>query len=386
MGYERKRGKLAELNSLLRAAGRDRFALVVGATAVLSSVRYVITLDTDTELPRDSALQFVGAMAHPLNRPRFGTTGKRKAGERVTEGYGILQPRVSIGLPGANRSWFARLQQRRAGRRPVHARRLRRLPGRVRRRLVHRQGDLRRRRVRTRPRRTLSREPDPEPRPARGLLRAVGVAERRATLRGIPVHLSRRHRPATPLDPRRLAAGRVAAAARTGSRRATGGEPAVGAFAVEALRQPAAQPGPGRADPVAAGGLGGAGACLALDRGGDRGPRSAVGKRPAARSRAQAGRGPAAAAPGRRAPDGRRARGAGRPGARVPAVRGDDEPRRDRAHRMAPVRVAPTAAGMESVGRGRGGSPAGRWCNRTLRARSLAPGRCGLPRSSRRRP
>ncbi len=109
MGYERKRGKLAALNSLLRDAGRDDFSLVVGATAVLSGVRYVITLDTDTELPRDSALQFVGAMAHPLNRPRFGATGKRKPGERVTEGYGILQPRVSIGLPGANRSWFARL-------------------------------------------------------------------------------------------------------------------------------------------------------------------------------------------------------------------------------------------------------------------------------------
>ena len=107
MGYERKRGKLAALNSLLRDAGRD-FSLVVGATAVLSGVRYVITLDTDTELPRDSALQFVGAMAHPLNRPRFGATGKRKPGERVTEGYGILQPRVSIGLPGAT-SWFARL-------------------------------------------------------------------------------------------------------------------------------------------------------------------------------------------------------------------------------------------------------------------------------------
>jgi cellobiose phosphorylase len=109
MGYERKRGKLAELNSLLRDAGRDRFALVVGATAVLPSVRYVITLDTDTELPRESALQFIGAMAHPLNRPRFGVAGRSGAGERVTEGYGILQPRVSIALPGANRSWFARL-------------------------------------------------------------------------------------------------------------------------------------------------------------------------------------------------------------------------------------------------------------------------------------
>src|SRR5688572_12399078 len=65
MGYERKRGKLAELNSLLRGGGENRFALVLGTTHVLSTVKYVITLDTDTQLPRDSARQFVGAMAHP---------------------------------------------------------------------------------------------------------------------------------------------------------------------------------------------------------------------------------------------------------------------------------------------------------------------------------
>ena len=109
MGYERKRGKLADLNSFLRGGGRDRFSLVVGETAVLSNVKYVITLDTDTQLPRDSARQFVGVMAHPLNRARFDTASKRKGSELVTEGYGILQPRVSISLPGANRSWYARM-------------------------------------------------------------------------------------------------------------------------------------------------------------------------------------------------------------------------------------------------------------------------------------
>ena len=104
MGYERKRGKLAELNSLLRGGSADRFALVLGRTSVLPSVRYVITLDTDTQLPRESAWQFVGAMAHPLNRPRY---DERK--QRITEGYGILQPRVAISLPGTNRSRYARL-------------------------------------------------------------------------------------------------------------------------------------------------------------------------------------------------------------------------------------------------------------------------------------
>ena len=79
-----------------------RFSLVVGDTSVLSNVKYVITLDTDTQLPRDAAFQFVGAMAHPLNRARY----DRDRG-RVCEGYGILQPRVAVSLPGMNRSRYA---------------------------------------------------------------------------------------------------------------------------------------------------------------------------------------------------------------------------------------------------------------------------------------
>jgi cyclic beta-1,2-glucan synthetase len=110
MGYERKRGKLAELNSLLRGGGQDCFSLIVGATDVLSGVKYVITLDTDTQLPRDSARQFVGAMAHPLNRAHFD-----EERQLVTEGYGILQPRVAVSLPGTNRSRYARLFGSEAG-------------------------------------------------------------------------------------------------------------------------------------------------------------------------------------------------------------------------------------------------------------------------------
>ena len=71
---------------------------------MLSNVKYVITLDTDTQLPRDAARQFVGAMAHPLNRARY---DEHK--QRVCEGYGILQPRVAVSLPGTNRSRYARL-------------------------------------------------------------------------------------------------------------------------------------------------------------------------------------------------------------------------------------------------------------------------------------
>ncbi|WP_301101647.1 hypothetical protein [Propionivibrio sp.] len=109
MGYERKRGKLADLNALLRpaaygenAVGSAAFSHLTGDLAVLSEVKYVITLDTDTQLPRDAARQFVGTMAHPLNRPLYDRMQRR-----VIDGYGILQPRVAISLPGTNRSRYA---------------------------------------------------------------------------------------------------------------------------------------------------------------------------------------------------------------------------------------------------------------------------------------
>jgi len=104
MGYERKRGKLAEFNALLRGHAGEAFAAVVGDRAVLPTIKFVITLDTDTRLPREAARQLAGALAHPLNRPKFDPrTGL------VTEGYGILQPRVGVSLPSAGQSWFVRL-------------------------------------------------------------------------------------------------------------------------------------------------------------------------------------------------------------------------------------------------------------------------------------
>jgi cyclic beta-1,2-glucan synthetase len=108
MGYERKRGKLGDLNAFLRgeprSAAGDRFSLVIGDTSVLDGVKYVITLDTDTQLARETAREFTGAMAHPLNQPWY---DERK--ERITEGYSILQPRVAVSLPGTSRSRYARL-------------------------------------------------------------------------------------------------------------------------------------------------------------------------------------------------------------------------------------------------------------------------------------
>ncbi len=104
MGYERKRGKLADLNSFLRGSSNDCFSLVVGDTSRLENTKYVITLDTDTQLPRDSAWKLVGTMAHPLNHAHYD-----EKMQRVREGYGILQPRVSASLPGANRSRYAQM-------------------------------------------------------------------------------------------------------------------------------------------------------------------------------------------------------------------------------------------------------------------------------------
>ncbi|MET0383857.1 MAG: cyclic beta 1-2 glucan synthetase, partial [Burkholderiaceae bacterium] len=108
MGHERKRGKLADLNALLRGRpdSEKRFAVMVGDVSSLQHVRYVITLDSDTQLPRDAAAEMISAMAHPLNRPRFGDGAR---GGVVVEGYGILQPRVGLNLPSVGRSGYARM-------------------------------------------------------------------------------------------------------------------------------------------------------------------------------------------------------------------------------------------------------------------------------------
>jgi cyclic beta-1,2-glucan synthetase len=95
MGWERKRGKLRELNRLLRGATDTTFMPIEErAPQVPADVRYVITLDADTRLPRDAALRLIGKMAHPLNRPGFSDVE-----QRVVDGYAILQPRVTPSLP-----------------------------------------------------------------------------------------------------------------------------------------------------------------------------------------------------------------------------------------------------------------------------------------------
>jgi cyclic beta-1,2-glucan synthetase len=104
MGWERKRGKLEELNRLLRGATDTSFTVQVGNLAKLPSFRHVLTLDTDTRLPRNAARTLIGVLSHPLNRPSVDP-----GLGRVTEGYGILQPRVSVTLASAAGSLFSRV-------------------------------------------------------------------------------------------------------------------------------------------------------------------------------------------------------------------------------------------------------------------------------------
>ncbi|WAK03588.1 GH36-type glycosyl hydrolase domain-containing protein [Methylobacter sp. YRD-M1] len=110
MGYERKRGKLEQFNAVLRGDGEAVFSELVGDPSILPSIKYVITLDTDTQLPRDAAHMLVGNIAHPLNRPIY-----NNAKRRITDGYAILQPRASISLFSASQSRFTRLFAGEAG-------------------------------------------------------------------------------------------------------------------------------------------------------------------------------------------------------------------------------------------------------------------------------
>jgi cyclic beta-1,2-glucan synthetase len=109
MGWERKRGKLLDFNKLLLGS-TDNFPVKAGDLPILKTIKYVITLDSDTQLPREAAYKMVGAIAHPLNRAVID-----EASNTVVEGYGILQPRVDISIQSANRSRMAAIFSADAG-------------------------------------------------------------------------------------------------------------------------------------------------------------------------------------------------------------------------------------------------------------------------------
>jgi cyclic beta-1,2-glucan synthetase len=103
MGYERKRGKLNDFNKLLLGHG-NYFETVIGEMPVLLAIRYVITLDTDTQLPRDTASKMVATMAHPLNHPVLDPETST-----VVEGYALIRPRVTVSMESSGRSRLAQI-------------------------------------------------------------------------------------------------------------------------------------------------------------------------------------------------------------------------------------------------------------------------------------
>ena len=120
MGWERKRGKLHELNSLILALqdgsmesnsqdSQSSFPIREGDLAMLQGVRYVITLDADTILPRDAARELIAVLAHPLNRARLKPVSMADCGEEVISGYTILQPRTDIKPSSSSTSFFTRV-------------------------------------------------------------------------------------------------------------------------------------------------------------------------------------------------------------------------------------------------------------------------------------
>jgi hypothetical protein len=114
MGHERKRGKLALLNHWLRHPA-NQFSSVAGLPAhqLPGPIKYVITLDSDTLLPRDTAHKLVATMAHPLNQPVYDPLR-----QRVVKGYGILQPGLAEEMPRNGQGRYAALRSSVPGNNP----------------------------------------------------------------------------------------------------------------------------------------------------------------------------------------------------------------------------------------------------------------------------
>ncbi|MGO4375496.1 glycosyl transferase family 36, partial [Paenibacillus sp. MCAF20] len=99
MGWERKRGKLEEFVKLLKGERNTSYEVIYGDSTVLEGIRYVLTLDADTQLPLESARRMIGAIHLPYNRPRLDSSGTK-----VAEGYGVLQPRIGMTYESARKS------------------------------------------------------------------------------------------------------------------------------------------------------------------------------------------------------------------------------------------------------------------------------------------
>jgi len=104
MGWERKRGKLVEFNRLLRGTGSTSYKVISGKLDNLKSAKYIITLDSDTQLPMNSAKKLIGAMSHVLNKPFVDSNNKK-----IVRGHGLMQPRISISTVSANKTIFSKI-------------------------------------------------------------------------------------------------------------------------------------------------------------------------------------------------------------------------------------------------------------------------------------
>lgn len=110
IGWERKRGKLSEFNKLLRGATDTTYIMATASQELCSKIKYVITLDSDTELPRGSAKKLISTIMHPLNQPIIDPST-----QLVKFGYGLLQPRISISATSAQKTFFAKISSGNTG-------------------------------------------------------------------------------------------------------------------------------------------------------------------------------------------------------------------------------------------------------------------------------
>lgn len=113
MGWERKRGKLSEFNRLIRGATDTSFIIHTAPMELCQKIKYVITLDSDTQMPRGSAKKLISTIIHPLNVPTIDLRTRQ-----VVSGYGILQPRISITSSSALQTFFAKISSGNTGHDP----------------------------------------------------------------------------------------------------------------------------------------------------------------------------------------------------------------------------------------------------------------------------
>ncbi len=200
IGWERKRGKIEEFNRLLRGATDTSFSTQVGALDVLPAVRYCITLDSDTRLPRDAARRLIGIIAHPLHQ-RGDRPGARPRHVRLRHPAAARQRHHGQRLGLALRAHVCGPHRRRS----LHDGRVRRVPGPVRRGHLHRQGPLRRGCVRRGARGPRARKRAAVARPLRRTLRPHRPGQRRRGGGRLPVERARTRPPPAPLGAGRLA-------------------------------------------------------------------------------------------------------------------------------------------------------------------------------------